>query len=352
MESVTQKVQTISSIGVVNELPELEALMLAAEKGKNVIAYNGFEPSGQMTFAQCMTAVINVNKLTSCGVNFIFWVADTFAEMNNKLGRDMKKIRKAGELMIEIWRVAGMKGISENVQFLWASEEIAKRPTEYWKLVMDVTHAFTLDRMIKCTPALGRTESDNLYMSSLMYAAMQCADVFFLKVDICQMGLDQLKINMLVREYCDKIGRKFKPVTVSHKILGGLDNQDKMSKSNPDTAIFMTDDEASVNRKIKRAFCEPNNPTGPIFDIIENILIPWAIQNGTTFDIVDDTGAIRSFTTKEDLHNAVKDGLHPAVIKPAVMQAINRILEPVREHFAKGESKKLLETVRKYQLTK
>lgn len=308
-----------------------------------------------MTFAQCMTAVINVNKLTACGVNFIFWVADIFAEMNNKLGRDMKKIRKAGELMIEIWRVAGMKGIDTttgNVKFLWASEEIGKRSTEYWKLVMDITHAFTIDRMIKCTPALGRVESDNLYMSSLMYSAMQCADVFFLRVDICQMGLDQLKINMLVREYCDKIGRKFKPVTVSHKILGGLDNGDKMSKSNPDTAIFMTDDEATVNRKIKKAFCEPNNTTGPIFDIIENILIPWSIQNETTFNIVDDEGINKSFATKEELHTAVINGLHPSTIKSAVMQTINKILQPVREHFAKGESKILLETVRKYQLTK
>jgi tyrosyl-tRNA synthetase len=39
---------------------------------------------------------------------------------------------------------------------------------------------------------------------------MQCADIFFLKADICQLGVDQRKVNMLAREYCDDIKRKMK----------------------------------------------------------------------------------------------------------------------------------------------
>ena len=30
----------------------------------------------------------------------------------------------------------------------------------------------------------------------------------FLKADICQLGVDQRKVNMLAREYCDAAGRK------------------------------------------------------------------------------------------------------------------------------------------------
>lgn len=40
-----------------------------------------------------------------------------------------------------------------------------------------------------------------------------------LQADICQLGMDQRKVNMLAREYCDvaepKI--KFKPVVLSHR---------------------------------------------------------------------------------------------------------------------------------------
>ena len=38
---------------------------------------------------------------------------------------------------------------------------------------------------------------------------MQCTDIFFLKADICQLGLDQRKVNMLAREYCDYAGKFF-----------------------------------------------------------------------------------------------------------------------------------------------
>ena len=43
--------------------------------------------------------------------------------------------------------------------------------------------------------------------------------MMLLQADICQLGMDQRKVNMLAREYCDvaepKI--KFKPVILSHR---------------------------------------------------------------------------------------------------------------------------------------
>ena len=63
---------------------------------------------------------INVNKMTKAGGIFIFWVADWFAVMNNKMNGDMSKIRKLGEYFIEIWKAAGMD--VRNVKFLWTAE--------------------------------------------------------------------------------------------------------------------------------------------------------------------------------------------------------------------------------------
>ena len=49
-----------------------------------------------------------------------------------------------------------------------------------------------------------------------------------------------------------------KPIIVSHGMLSGLiEGQEKMSKSNPDSAIFMEDSAEEVIRKIKKAFCPP-----------------------------------------------------------------------------------------------
>ena len=44
------------------------------------------------------------------------------------------------------------------------------------------------------------------------------------QADICQLGMDQRKVNVLAREYCDDIRpkRKFKPVILSHPMMPGL----------------------------------------------------------------------------------------------------------------------------------
>ena len=92
----------IKTIGErITEEKELEILL---QNKKNISCYDGFEPSGRMHIAQGLIRTINTNKLTKCGIKFKFWVADWFAMLNNKFGGDLKKIKKAGELMIEIWK--------------------------------------------------------------------------------------------------------------------------------------------------------------------------------------------------------------------------------------------------------
>jgi tyrosyl-tRNA synthetase len=48
---------------------------------------------------------INVNKLTGAGCTFKFWVADWFAQLNNKMGGDLKKIQTVGRYMVEVRHV-------------------------------------------------------------------------------------------------------------------------------------------------------------------------------------------------------------------------------------------------------
>lgn len=144
--------------------------------------------------------------------------------------------------------------------FLSASEEINKKPEEYWTLVMDVAKRNSLGRIKRCGTIMGRDEGEELTAAQIMYPCMQCADIFYLKAspallsgpfrcssnhpvlcwrprvptrcsknggaamqaDICQLGMDQRKVNMLAREYCDDIKRKLKPIIISHAMLPGL----------------------------------------------------------------------------------------------------------------------------------
>jgi tyrosyl-tRNA synthetase len=86
--------------------------------------------------------------------------------------------------------------------------------------VMDIACNNSIGRIQKCATIMGKKESDSLKVSQLFYPCMQCTDIFFLDVDICQLGLDQRKVNMLAREYADKSSDK--PIIVSHAMISGL----------------------------------------------------------------------------------------------------------------------------------
>jgi tyrosyl-tRNA synthetase len=90
-----------------------------------------------MHIAQGILRAVNVNKLAEAGVIFIFWVADWFAMLNNKMGGDLEKIRNVGRYFIEVWKAAGMK--MHNVKFLWASDEINNHADEYWLRVLEIS---------------------------------------------------------------------------------------------------------------------------------------------------------------------------------------------------------------------
>jgi len=168
----------------------------------------------------------------------------------------------------QVWKAAGMN--LENVEFLSSSEEINKRPDEYWTLVMDIARKNNLKRILRrgrgagvracllrrrahvfeqalcpsspspvpaqsqpssaqfsqcvlplcpsvclpgrvsphnppcaltslrrCSQIMGRSETEDLSAAQVFYPCMQCADVFFLRADICQLGMDQRKVRAL-----------------------------------------------------------------------------------------------------------------------------------------------------------
>src|SRR3989344_1123629 len=260
---INKRLALIKEVG--EEIITEEELRTLLETKKKPIAYDGFEPSGNLHIAQGLLRSINVNKMIDAGCHFKMWVADWFGWMNNKLGGDLEKIRVAGEYMIEVWKTTGMK--TESIDFLWAKDVMADE--NYWKKVVQIARNVTLPRVIRCSQIMGRKESEQLSAAQIFYPCMQAADVFHLEADITQLGMDQKKVNILAREVAPKLGF-WKPVVVSHHMLMGLQQQTheeritkgklsateraigmKMSKSVPDSAIFMTDSADEVRRDRK-----------------------------------------------------------------------------------------------------
>ena len=319
--------ESLCSIG--EEVIDKDNLLRLLDNKKDIIAYDGFEPSGKMHIAQGLLRAHNVNKFTQAGIKFKFWVADWFALMNLKFGGDLKRIQNAGHDMIRVWKACGMD--MTNVEFIWSSEEINKRSDEYWKLVLDIATKFNLTRIKKCTQIMGREESDDLMASQIFYPAMQCADIFFLKADICSLGIDQRKVNMLALEYCDKIKRKNKPIIISHHMIMGLDGT-KMSKSNPDNAIFMDDNMSEIKRKINKAYCEEGNiEKNPLLDWNKHIIIPisckFILQGNQKYN--EETIEYTNFSILEE--DFANKKIFPSRLKQSVTSHLIGLLIPVQE---------------------
>lgn len=349
--SLEEKFKIIRSVG--EECIQEDELLNLLNHKPEPICYDGFEPSGRMHIAQGVMKAINVNKLTSAGCRVKIWIADWFAQLNNKMGGDLKKIKVVGQYLIEIWKAVGMD-LNEKVEFLWSSDEINSRASEYWPLVMDIARRNKLPRIMRCCQIMGRSEQDELSAAQILYPCMQCADIFFLKADICQLGMDQRKVNVLAREYCDDIKRKNKPIILSHHMLPGLQQgQEKMSKSDPSSSIFMEDEEAEVNVKIKKAYCPPKIVEGnPCLEYIKYIIFPWF--NEFRVERNADNGGDKTYKDFEELVSDYESGgLHPGDLKPALSKALNKILQPVRDHFNKdAKAKDLLKRVKSYRVTK
>ncbi|KAH8043619.1 tyrosine-tRNA ligase [Aureococcus anophagefferens] len=191
-----------------------------------------------MHIAQGVYKAMNVNKCGGGGT-FVFWVADWFALMNDKMGGDLAKIKDVGEYLVEVWRAAGM--VMDRVEFRWASDDITSSADKYWPQMLDMARRFTVARVKKCCTIMGRAEG-TLTAAQILYPLMQCTDVFFLRADICQLGVDQRKVNMLARDYCDAANLKFKPIILSHHMLYGL-------------AGGEDDSSEDVRRKLTNAYC-------------------------------------------------------------------------------------------------
>ena len=356
---IESRIDLIKQVG--EEIITEEELKHLLQTKEHPIAYDGFEPSGNMHIAQGILRAINVNKMVKAGVKFKMLVADWFAWMNDKLGGDLEKIKLTGEYYIQMWKACGMD--IKGVEFIW-SRDLVKQEG-HWKTTIDIARNSTVQRILRTSQIMGRKSTETLSAAQVIYPCMQAADIFHLKCDICQLGMDQRKVNVLAREVGPKLGF-WKPVIVSHHMILGLsepkvtskDSYDrlldlKMSKSKPESAIFMNDSEEDIKKKIAKAYC-------PAKIVEENPMMEYSkyliFEKFSTIEIkrAEKFGGDLVIENYQELEKLYREGkIHPMDLKNAVAYYINEMIEPVRKSFEKDSKlKKLLETIKGFEVTR
>ena len=341
---------------------ELRTLL---ETNDHPTAYDGFEPSGLAHLPFGVLRPILVDDMLKAGVRMKLWIADWFAWVNNKMGGDLQKIKEVGRYFVEVWKAAGVD--MSKVDVLWTSD--AAKQEEYWKKVITVAQNSTLARAQRALTIAGRTTKESIQTAQLFYPMMQVADIFWLDVDICQLGVDQRRANILAREIADKLKWK-KPVAVHHHMLIGLQGRkelegfdengamdaeisSKMSKSKPETSIFVHDSTEDIMRKVNSAYCPPKVLEGNAL-IEYSRYIVFRKQKLLRIERPEKYGGNVEFFTPDELEKAYVGGaLHPADLKRGVGEALDGIVSPIREHFVKDpHARKLYEAVKAAETTR
>lgn len=334
------------------------------ETEEHPIAYNGWEPSGLVHLGTGVICAYKMKDLIEAGVRFKAYLSTWHAWINRKLGGNMALIRKAADLFKHSWIALGVP--EEKVEFIYSDELYDN--IDYWEKTILVAKNLTIARARRTLEIAGRKQTEANYVSDFLYTPMQVADIFQLEVKICQLGMDQRKANVVAREVGEKLGF-WRPICVHHHMLQGLQKpalwpipkgkekeaivSAKMSKSAPQTCVFIYDSPEEIKRKISQAFCpERIVEFNPILDICKHIIFREK-DRLTVCRPAKFGGDIEFLSFSELMETYVKGKLHPQDLKNTVAEELINILTPVRRYFEKKrEAKECLETIKKAKITR
>ena len=322
-----------------------EELMKLFESNSKPRHYIGFEASGLLHVGSLLASGAVINNLSRAGVETTVFIADWHSLINNKLGGDWEKIQTASRYFEEAFKFYCPKAR------VILGTQLYHENDEYWKSVLKFSMHVTLARATRTMQVLGRDEKETLDVAKYIYPSMQAVDIKFLGADIAHAGIDQRKVHMLAREVFPKMGWKT-PIALHHSLLPSLSGADlKMSKSKPETAIFIHDSSEEMRKKISKAFCPEKTVEGnPVLEYAKFAFCfngSFAVKRPAKF------GGNAEFSSFESLQNAFAKGdLHPADLKNAVAESLDLLVAPVREHFGKGKARDLLAEVKSFHETR
>jgi tryptophanyl-tRNA synthetase len=168
----------------------------------------------------------------------------------------------------------------------------------------------------------------------LGYPVLQAADILLPRAHLVPVGKDNESHVEVTREIARRFNRLYGEVfPVPEVMLGevptlvGIDGASKMSKS-LDNAIFLSDDEETVNRRVMSMFTDPNRVRADI---------PGRVEGNPVFIYHD------AFNPDVDRVASLKERYRQGrvgdvSVKRELATAVNGFLEPLRERRAEYES--------------
>jgi tyrosyl-tRNA synthetase len=356
---------------------ELEDFLKNNERLKH---YIGFEISGKIHIGTGLMCMLKVKDFLEAGVDCSIFLADWHSWINDKIGGNRETIKRVAVNYFKEGLKASLKCVGANsnkIKFILGSD-LYHSHDDYWATMIDVSKNTNLARMQRSITIMGRAEGESIDFAKLIYPPMQVADIFFQGINLAHSGMDQRKAHVIARDVAlkmrispllNKKKEKIKPIAIHHHLILGLQKPPmwpvpkenlqelwgsmKMSKSIPDSAIFITDSPEEIRRKINKAFCpEREIEFNPVLDWCKSLVFrikPFSLEIKRNVKF----GGNVVYKDYLDLEKDFYDGkVHPADLKNSVAEAIIKILGQARKHFEQPKMRKMKEEMEKLLITR
>jgi tryptophanyl-tRNA synthetase len=214
-------------------------------------------------------------------------------------------------------------------------QSLVPQITEMTLIFSNLVTVPRLQRVPTLKDVMRDLEIEQPSMGLLNYPVLQAADILCVRANLVPVGKDQASHLEVTRELARRFNTLYgeeslsEPETLIGNVptLVGLDGQAKASKS-LGNAIFLGDDAKTVEQKVRGMYTDPNRVRADIPGQVEGnpVFIYHDAFNDNTEEVLD-------------LKERYRQGkVGDVEVKRKLAAAINRFLDPIREHRAELEA--------------
>jgi len=304
---------------------------------KQPCAYIGMACTGKIHIGY-FVPIIKIRDFLKAGFRFKILIADLHAHLDDRkapfelLDKRVKYYKEVLSAMLK-----SLKVDTKNLEFVKGSDFQLEK--DYVRDMLRLSAWNTLTRCRRAAAEVVRF-GDEPKLSGFIYPIMQALDEEYLKVDCQYGGIDQRKLLMFARENLPKLG--YKPrIEIMTPMLPGLKGE-KMSASVEGSKIDILAPKEEIKSKINKAFCsEGETENNGVLAFFKYVIMVLKEDNKEKLVIKRPSkwGGNLEFSSYEELEKVfVSKKLHPMDLKAALVEELDRLVEPVRKEL-KGKEK-------------
>jgi tyrosyl-tRNA synthetase len=275
----------------VAEVIERGALESLLRSGQRLRAKQGFDPTRPNLHLGHVVNLRKLRQMANWGHEVVVIIGDYTAQIGDPSAKDETRqvlsrdevMRNAATYLEQFQRIVPRENVRIAYQSEWY-EGFTLRQT------IELASRFTTQQMLAREEFRNRQKAGvPIPIKDLLYPLLQAYDSVAIQSDLEFGGTDQKFNNLLGRELQVQVGQRPQQVFLVH-LLPGLDGE-KMSKTKPETGIWLTD--------------EPRDMFGKVMHLPDH-LMPLYFESATEMPLEEARDYVRKLAQKE---------IHPRLAK-------------------------------------